>query len=289
VGRVSWLSLIVFLSVPAARIRAAAQGDKASPMGKGGVGDKIEETFRFEIVSIRPLPGFPGSMNTRPSPNGFTSGLNFYWLLDIAYAPSAFGLNATAYWPSYRILNAPTWFGDYYQIDARVSQADLKAWQSQSRDHELLRSALRAALKDRCKLATHEQESKEEIYELTVGKRGPRLKPTPPNSVLPIGIKWASGGVAVSNTVNGKLVLEWHAATMGDLAEYLSGVKPNFPVRDRTGLTGHYDFTLREEEISPDDDRINQFPVDPLGLQLKRGTEIRPGLVIDHVERPTPN
>jgi hypothetical protein len=64
----------------------------------------------------------------------------------IAYAPSG-----VMSWVSVPLLNAPESTGDFCDINARVSQADLKAWQSQSSEHELLRSALRAALKERFK------------------------------------------------------------------------------------------------------------------------------------------
>jgi uncharacterized protein (TIGR03435 family) len=60
----------------------------------------------------------------------------------------------------------------------------------------------------------------------------------------------------------------YHGATMQDLADFLVIMSGRIPVRDRTGLTGHYDF------------RIQQTPP---------GTESRPILVIDHIEKPTAN
>jgi uncharacterized protein (TIGR03435 family) len=60
------------------------------------------------------------------------------------------------------------------------------------------------------------------------------------------------------------------------------------PVRDRTGLTGRYDFTIRE--VPPtDENHLYNYPVDHLGLQAKRGAESRPMLVIDYIEKPAPN
>jgi hypothetical protein len=91
-------------------------------------------------------------MNTTPSPNGFDSRLSLWQAIMVAYGPGNY-----VNWGSVEILKAPSWIDDFYDIKARVSQADLKAWQSQSKEQELLRSAMRAALKDRCKLAIHEQ------------------------------------------------------------------------------------------------------------------------------------
>jgi uncharacterized protein (TIGR03435 family) len=75
---------------------------------------------------------------------------------------------------------------------------------------------------------------------------------------------------------------------MQDLAYRLTGIFFDGPVRDRTGLTGRYDFSVPRVD-TPGENRGYGYSVADLGLQLKRGTESRPILVIDHVERPTQN
>ncbi len=84
-----------------------------------------------------------------------------------------------------------------------------------------------------------------------------------------------------------KSLWDCHGMTMQDLAWYLS--KLSLPVRDKTGLTGRYDFTLREVDLSPDEDHVYRFPIDQLGLKLKPGTENRPNLVVDHLDKPSAN
>jgi uncharacterized protein (TIGR03435 family) len=203
----------------------------------------------------------------------------------IAYAPGDY----TTWW-STQVLKAPGWINDFYDFNARVSQADLKAWQNQSSEHELLRSAMRAALKDRFKLAIHEQPSTGEMYELVVAKGGPRLKTANPNAPLPVGPKLPSGGIElVKQLPDGKTVCDYHGATMQDLAWFLTTASRGIPVHDKTGLPGRYDFTFRQVELSPDEDRVYSWPVDRLGLKVKPGTESRPVLVIDHIEKPTAN
>lgn len=246
-------------------------------------GNQVKEV-RFEVVSIRPLAGQPASMTTNPQASGFSSNLNIYQMIMVAYGP----VN-TAEWGSVEVLNAPGWVSDFYGINARVSQADINAWQNQSKEHELLRSAMRAALKDRFRLAIHEQASKGQIFELVTGKSGSRLKATVPGTVLPNGVKLGRGGVKVGSVVKGKAVWDYHQASMEDLAEDLSLLTRGIPVRDRTGLTGRYDFQIREQEYSPDDNRVYSYPVDHLGLQLKSGSESRPALFVDHIEKPTGN
>jgi uncharacterized protein (TIGR03435 family) len=244
-----------------------------------------ERDFRFEVLSIRPMTGPGSGINTRPGPNGFSSRLTSYQAIMIAYGPSDYQT-----WGTTELRNGPNWLGDFYDFNARVPQASLKAWQNQSNEHELLRSAMRAALKERFHLAIHEQPSTAKIYELVVGKGGPRLKATAPNSPLPVGAPLPSGGSGVGKQLaDGKTQWDYHAANMQDLAWFLTIASRGIPVRDRTGLTGRYDFTFRQVEISPDDEHVYGWPVDRLGLKIRPGVENRPILVIDHVEKPTPN
>ena len=89
----------------------------------------------------------------------------------------------------------------------------------------------------------------------------------------------------------GKTTWTCYDATMEDLARFLSMSSPGRPVRDKTGLTGRYDFTLEvvNEPVYGSPDTVYNYPVDPLGLTLKPGKETRSKLVIDHVERPSAN
>jgi uncharacterized protein (TIGR03435 family) len=113
------------------------------------------------------------------------------------------------------------------------------------------------------------------------------LKAADPDAILPEGARLESGGVLTP--MPGKPT-DWvfHRATMQDLAYRLTGIFFDGPVRDRTGLTGRYDFSVPRVD-TPGENRGYGYSVADLGLQLKRGTESRPILVIDHVERPTQN
>ena len=94
--------------------------------------------------------------------------------------------------------------------------------------------------------------------------------------------------------------------TMSRLASLLSP-RVSRPVEDRTGLTGLFDVDLRwtpetPPQGAPDEQRPSFLPpADPsgsslltalaeqLGLKLQPATGTVDILVIDHVERPTPN
>ena len=171
--------------------------------------------FRFEAVSMRPMEMQMGvAMNTGPSPSGFTSRLSLWQLIMVAWSPEEYFI-----WGSVEVRNSPKWIGDFYDIRARVSQADLKAWQSQGKEHELLRSALRAVLKERCRLAIHEEPVKARVWELEVMKGGARLKASDPNAVVPEGDKRPGGADWVGKEENGLLVENIYLVGMRDLAD----------------------------------------------------------------------
>jgi uncharacterized protein (TIGR03435 family) len=266
----AFVAVLSLLSLP-----LAAQNLHANPA----------KEVKFEVVSLRPMEMQMGvAMNTAPSPNGFDSRLSLWQMIMVAYDSDDY-----VNWGTVELLNAPKWIGDFYDIRARVSQADLPAWQSQGSSHPLLRSAMRKLLKERCNLAIHEQPSQGQIWEMVVAKSGPRLKVSGPNAVLPFGMKMPGGGVIVQTQANDKAVNVSHGVSMSDLAWYLSIISKPIPVRDKTGLTGRYDFTFREVQIQPDEEHIYKYPLNQLGLQIRRGTENRPKLVLDHIEKPAPN
>jgi uncharacterized protein (TIGR03435 family) len=255
-----------------------------------GDGQAAKE-FKFEVLSIHPVKRGPGVQIglTNPTSSGFTATAGMWQLLEFAYGPPA-PAGRAAVWQSTEIRHEPGWVNEeIYAIDARVSQADLKAWQNQNPNtHDLLHSALRAALRERFRLVVHEEPAQRTIFELVVAKRGPRLKPAAPDAILPFGVKLESGGVLTGIGPRGADGWNFHGATMQDLAGAMLQVFFEGPVRDRTGLTGRYDFKVPRVE-TPGENRGYSYSVAGLGLELKRGTENRPILVIDHVERPTPN
>ena len=79
--------------------------------------------------------------------------------------------------------------------------------------------------------------------------------------------------------------------SMGSLAAELSVLMP-MPVEDRTGLTGKYDFVVprRSDLLSTDDlSRSTSWGIEELGLELKPSKIPMEPLVIEHIERPSPN
>ena len=286
------MTVSAFCSVP-----AAAQANNAAHADKSGSNSAKKKEVKFEVISIRPVkPGWSpydgGSSHMsdfNPAPYGFVSTLTSWQMLMIAYAPS------DQSWDSIQIINAPKWFTSYdttwYFINARVSAADMGAWRNQSVHHELLRSAMQDLLKERCQLVIHKQPGEFPDYRLVVGKQGLKMKATAPGSPLPRGAALQSGGVMVSNGPTDRVTWHFHGATIEDLLEFLSRCSPNRPIHDETGLTGRYDFAIQmiEHPLRDREEQIFNWPVAPLGLELKPGKFPGFKLVIDRMEKPSSN
>ena len=69
------------------------------------------------------------------------------------------------------------------------------------------------------------------------------------------------------------------------------------PIEDQTGLEGLYSFklTFSDQTLDPQAANTDNLPSiftalqEQLGLKLERTTVRSPAVVIDHIERPTPN
>jgi uncharacterized protein (TIGR03435 family) len=78
---------------------------------------------------------------------------------------------------------------------------------------------------------------------------------------------------------------------MDDLVAYLT-VSSDRPIRNMTGLTGTYDFRLphvEEERSNMTEERVRNFLLDHLGLELKMGKGPGLDLIVEHIEKPDPN
>jgi uncharacterized protein (TIGR03435 family) len=99
------------------------------------------------------------------------------------------------------------------------------------------------------------------------------------------------GGVVWESRENAPgQVMTYYNATMKDLTDALNRSSGRIPVRDKTSLTSRYDFTIkRVPPLNPDENHVYSYSLEHLGLAVKPGTEQRPALVIDHIERPSAN
>lgn len=275
---------------------AATAGQQPSTAQQHSQSKKSSDnsSFHFEVVSIRPSkPGTTGPLTWNILANGVEiRGYNLWQLFMQAFEVTAENPDG---WRRAQMRNAPKWtHEDLYDVSARVSQTDLSRWQGQTRDLPLLRLALQAMLKDRCKLAFHVTSSQETAYDLVVAKSGLKIKEFRPGTPIPDrGRLLRDGGKLVGSVNAGRT--QWHFVnvTMKQFAEIASEIGQPYAIRDRTGLTGRYDFIWAQQEEQGqegDPERVlRDWPVDGLGLTLRKSAGSTNIYVIDHVEKPSPN
>lgn len=154
---------------------------------------------------------------------------------------------------------------------------------------------LQRVLEDRFKLKVHYETREMPIYELVVAKSGLKMKPFKPGGCVPYDPDPLHPPLepdqrrcenSTSNDANGNWVLNAEAMTLDDLAHgRIHGYDPRRPVVNKTGITGLFTFRLAQG----DGDDIVPALKSQLGLELRPAKGPQRFLVIDHIERPSPN
>lgn len=268
-----------------------------SPMSPG-------KRAAFEVVSVKPANWDESRLNQRPiRPGGRYAGLvSLQGFLMTAYKPE--GIERAN-----QIVGYPSWGmapGGYYEINATVGTDG-------PQDEEGLNASLPALMKsllaDRFKLVAHFEQKPQAFYGVTVlrpdGRLGSKVKPSTadcaarrdhPSPDLPAcGIRFTpSGAVVVGMSPN----------VFATLVQVLSGrvmhAPLGLPVYNRTNLEGTFDaeIDLSAEEAAAAGsqpsaagsfDAVAAVWRDQLGLKIERAVEPEQVLVIDHIERPTPD
>lgn len=225
----------------------------------------------YEVVSIKPSkPGTSGS--TEGLPNGFRDvGITLDTLVKDAYGTYNEG----------QVIGMPSWAkSEPYDVEAKVDAETADAWKNLSikerwkEEHPMLQSAL----SDRCKLKVHFETKELPVYDLVIAKGGLKMKEATPDEKL---IERMSDGNLIGRAMP---------------IEFLLLVLPSDgrPILDKTGLRDkRFDFDLRwsldngiEEDSGPS---LFTALEEQLGLKLVSSKAPEKVLVVDHIERPSPN
>jgi uncharacterized protein (TIGR03435 family) len=262
---------------------------------------------RFEVTSVKPnSTGRAGPTQTRFLPGGRFVATNIPVKLLIGQAYQL---------PYYRLLGGPPWLdSEAFDIEA-TANGDLSPRGGQ----RPLRTALQSLLADRYKLVAHAETRQLPAYALVLARDDRRLGPSlirserndcaailadvaarapggPPPPPLPGNQAPPCGAF----TGNGMMSLD--SATLPRLTDFLSA-ELNRKVFDRTDLTGLFNVHLTwtpdplpagplppdVPPIDPNGPSIFTAVKEQLGLKLDPTTGPVDVLVIDRVERPTPN
>ncbi len=242
-----------FLLVAAVALSAGATSQNTAPPSPS-----------FDVASVRSYkPDNPNSIDSHWSENPGRLIATHITLIDVI---------KRAYDVKVYQISGPAWLGsERYNISAE--------WPA-STPKEQRPLFYQTFLADRFKLAFHREKKMLPVYELRVGKNGPKMRAVD------------SDGNSSMNTRRGEFVAE--KTSMRGFAETLSN-ELSRPVLDKTGLSGAFNFTLQfaSDDSAPDDAAsasIFTAVKEQLGLQLVATKGAIDCLIIDHAEKvPTEN
>ena len=223
----------------------------------------------FDVATIKPHPG-EITFSADPAIRGTHVVATASTVLDLI--TSAYGIRPD------QIDGAPSWASrEHYDLDA-LAPTDTPL------TGDFANALMQRLLAERFQLQVHWESREAPIYALVIDNGGPKFQPSPAD---------ARPGGFTRGTPQG-LHREVTKGTMAGLARQLSA-SAGRPVIDQTGLTGFYAYTLdwfpANRLPPPDSDVPSMFSAvrEQLGLRLNAETGTQRFLVVDHLERPSPN
>jgi uncharacterized protein (TIGR03435 family) len=264
-----WVAVVTPLGVLAQG--PAEQGAVATPTGGADT-----KPLAFAVASVRKNVSGTGSCDPAHlylTADGFRmKNCPLIAALVMAYVPA--DGNALGFATDGRVVGDPDWMkSDRYDIDARIDQADMAAWQNPATQKEMLHEMMQSLLAERCKLAVHREMRDKPVYALVVAKGGPKFqeaKSVESAAILAkhpnVGAIPGGGGMFAPGPGGG---MELYGVQIATLTVLLSN-KAGRQVVDKTGLTGAYDMKLEivQPGASPDDPVASIFTIvqEQLGL-----------------------
>ena len=240
-------------------------------------------TPAFEVASVKPLVLAPNQFafatvagaGLRISGNRVTTQGTLLGLVAAAYNVKDFQISGAPKWTDSRNRE------QLYDIAAKTEGEGTPSMAQ-------VRLMLQTLLADRFQLKLHGEPKVMPVYDLTVDRNGPKMKPSAPDAAThteslsaPLGLY----GAKYSNLSLDQLVVR---------------ISPNFdrPLLDKTGLRGGYDFTLQytlsNRDLVAADSPATDRPIF-LELQQQLGLKVVPAkepvecLLIDHAGKPSEN
>ncbi len=273
----------------------------------------VEPTPKFEVASVRPNTSGDNRMTVQMLPGGRYNAINIPPRLLIM---NSYGLQ------EHQLVGAPAWIAsERFDIVAKA-EGDLEPPASRVGPSRV-QLMVRALLEERFKLKVHHEPREVPVYELVRaradGQLGRELKLSTVDCEAIVAAR-RSGGAPAEPPKPGERPQCGARVGFGEL---IAGGQPLLElvsllsatvgrnVIDRTGLTGRYDIHLRwtpdrvlqraAGTTSNEPIRVNGVEIDPngpsiftalqeqLGLKLEAERATVEALVIDHIERPSPD
>jgi uncharacterized protein (TIGR03435 family) len=254
--------------------------------------------LRFEVASVKPVKWAGGPLPEQSmcvsSRTRFTAASLLRNLIACAYDLPLANNQQT-------IIGAPAWIDQaFYHIEAKIADEDATGYTFQKG-----RAMLQRLLEDRFQLVVHREIRTVPSYALVIarpdGRLGPQLRPTAPECEGWLSNRGGTPPPIVAPDMPcgrfgvGRDFIRASAMPMAQLATILSG-RVERPVEDRTGLSGHYVVDLRwDADHGGPDAAVSESAFiftavrEQLGLKLEPTEAPIDVLVVDHIERPTPD
>jgi uncharacterized protein (TIGR03435 family) len=263
----------------AAGVALLLAGVVSAAWGQGAMAPMARDADpSFEVATIKPNnSGIPTLLGIAQKGRDFTT-INSSLIDLIGFA---YGVQAK------QVIDAKGFAAERYDIEGVPDVAGVPSIPQQ-------KVMVQKLLKERFKLAYHEDKKEMPAFVMTVAKDGPKLTPTTLTGLNPVN--------GVHASANG-WVLSSHNASMAVLAGFLQLAVVDRPVVDHTGLTGRYDIDL---DFTPDTSQFNGHPPparqtespspnlfdalqQELGLKLTSEKALVAVVVVDHAEKPSGN
>jgi uncharacterized protein (TIGR03435 family) len=255
---------------------------RAAPI-KSGLQSPPHRTF--ELVAIRPAPstGREQFASLRVLPGGrFEAEATIHNLISYAFGDGTSLMTRQIIGLSREMAQLR------FRISAKAGDEPLADFDT------AVFPMLRSLLEDRFKLVAHTESRMFPGYGLklrTAGRLGPKLRPSmadcaarqkQPTADLPrCGFRYMDGKM-----IGIGLPMTQIAAVIHSTSVRIRSALP-YPVFDRTGLTGNFDFEMEWDPMV--ENAIPTLIQEQLGLRLELGDEPTNVVVIDHVEAPGPD
>jgi uncharacterized protein (TIGR03435 family) len=258
-----------------------------------GATSLLAQSYTFEVASVKPAkPDNPPGQGVSRAPGGRFNAVNAPLRFLILYAYQIQG---------YQLIGAPDWIAtERFDIVAKM-EGDPPSIVTAGPDP--MRLATRTLLADRFGLVVRRETREFDIYALTMAKPaaqpGRALKPSPEDcSVIAARARAATPAPSADSAppfICGQSLGPGRIRFAGyPLSLFANGLSQivGRTVVDRTGLTGNWAFELTyTAEPSPDSDAPSLFTAiqEQLGFKLEATTGPVDVLVVDRVQRPTPD
>lgn len=235
----------------------------------------------FDVASIKPDNIMQTSFDIVPRRSGNRITMhNSQLAIVIAYA--------------YRVANASFQVTGNVGLPAGWNFYDIEAIVDGAVSDDVLRQMFQTLLEDRFKLKFHRETREMTAYELVVAKGGPKLKHADPDGEVTLdGQPIEKGNSLSAYGTDGGTHLVGKSASMDRLIYSLSA-RLRAPVLDRTGLTGPFDYdVVFSREDNPSDTggppALITALQEQMGLRLEKTRRPVDIIVVDHVEKPSPD